>query len=319
MSETFKLTFFGTRGTRTVTGSQNEEFGGHTTCISLEAGTRKLIFDAGSGLVGLGQQIMRGHFQSRAPGPIVTYLFQTHAHYDHICGFPYYGPLYYADSTTYVYGPRNPHMGFEETLTLYVSPPFHPVPLHEMEGTIRWGEVSEPEAIFFVKGQEAPVMVNVKHSQFKLAAPPSQDVELVIRCLRGFNHPKSGVIIYRVEHAGRAVVIATDTEGYVHGDQRLINFSRGADVLIHDAMYTQETYAATTLPTQGWGHATTDCALSVARQAGVPRVYLIHHNPAHSDDELRRIEAQARERYPGAISARDGHCLDLIEAFTPSA
>ncbi len=313
--EQFELTFHGTRGTRTTTGAQNQEFGGHTTCIGLTINGRRLVFDSGSGIVQFGQRILGEHFATGAPGPVVSYLFHTHCHYDHICGFPYYGPLYFADSTTYVFGPRSPGLSFEQALRLYVHPPFHPVPIYEMEGTIVWGEVCEPEAILFVKGQEAPLSVNVKHSTLRKSAPPPEDVELVVRTLRGYNHPKSGVMMYRIEHAGRAVVIATDTEGYVFGDRRLIQFSRGADVLIHDAMYTRETYAETGLPTQGWGHATIDCAANVARAAGVERLYLIHHNPSHNDEELRQIEVRTQALFPGTIAARDGHTLDLLKTF----
>lgn len=318
MPDRFKLTFYGTRGSRSVCGAQYSEFGGDTTCLCLEVGDRTLIFDSGSGLVRCGQDLMKRHFSQCAKGPLVSYIFQTHTHYDHIIGFPYFGPLYYADSTTYVYGPRNTMMSFEETVRSFIKPPYHPIPLHEMEGVVRWGEVHEPEAIFFMKDQEEPVSVNVKHSKLRQEAPEPDRVETVVRCLRGYNHPKSGVMVYRVEHAGRSVVIATDVEGYVHGDQRLIHFSRGADVLVHDAMYTEETYASMPVPTQGWGHATVDCAMAVACKADVGRVYLVHHNPNHDDERLRAIEAQAQSIFDRAVSARDGHSLDLLEHFSDS-
>ncbi len=315
MPDRFKLTFYGTRGTRTVAGPEFVEFGGHTTCIHIEAGDRHLVFDSGSGIVKLGQDLMGKHFAAGAQGPLVSYLFHTHCHYDHIVGFPYYGPLYYPDSTTYVYGPRSPMMSFEDAMRAFVHPPYHPLPLHEMEGVVQWGEVNEPEAIFFVKGQEEPVVVNVKHSRLRQQAPPPEEVETVVRCLRGYNHPKSGVMVYRIEHAGRAVVVATDVEGYVHGDQRLIQFSKNAEVLIHDAMFTRDTYTNMPVPTQGWGHATVSCAMDVGRQADVDRIYLVHHSPAHNDAKLRQLEEQARELFPRAMSARDGHSVDLLEDF----
>ena len=314
----FTLTFYGTRGTRTVSGPQYAEFGGHTTCVVVEAGDRKLVFDSGSGIVAFGKQLVNDHFASTRPGPITSYLFHTHAHYDHICGFPYYAPLYVPDSTTYVFGPRNPLSSFEEALRTFVHTPFHPVPLYEMEGELRFGEIREPEAVFFVKGQADPVTVNVKHSELRKAAPTPAETEVVVHCLRGYNHPKSGVMFYRIEHAGRSVVLATDTEGYVFGDRRLARFASGASILIHDAMYTKNTYTSDILPTQGWGHSTVRCALRVAELAEVGHTYLVHHDPNHDDDTLRAMEADAQHKRPSSEIARDGTVVDLIKSFGPA-
>ena len=314
----FKLTFYGTRGTRTVSGPEYSEFGGHTTCVVVEAGDRKLVFDSGSGIVGFGKELVGAHFASGAPGPLVSYLFHTHCHYDHICGFPYYAPLYVPDTTTWVFGPRNPLCSFEEALRTFVHTPYHPVPLYEMEGELRFGEIREPEAVFFVKGQVDPVVVNIKHSELRKAAPAPEDTDVVVRCLRGYNHPKSGVMFYRIEHAGRSVVVATDTEGYVFGDRRLARFASGASVLIHDAMYTKGTYTSDILPTQGWGHSTVRCALQVAELASVGRTYLVHHDPNHGDATLRDMERDARKVHPNAEIARDGTVVDLIDSFPPA-
>lgn len=314
----FTLTFYGTRGTRTVSGPQYAEFGGHTTCVVIEAGERKLVFDSGSGIVGFGKDLVGNHFAAGKAGPIESYLFHTHCHYDHICGFPYYAPLYIPNSTTWIFGPRNPLSSFEQSLRTFVHTPYHPVPLYEMEGELRFGEIREPEAVFFVKGKSEPVVCNVKHSELRKAAPSPEETEVVVRCLRGYNHPKSGVMFYRVEYAGRSVVLATDTEGYVFGDRRLARFATDASVLIHDAMYTKGTYTSDILPTQGWGHSTVRCALRVGELASVNRIYLVHHDPNHGDDDLRAMEADAQAILANAEIARDGTVIDLLEAFPPA-
>ena len=307
----FTLTFYGTRGTRTVCGKQYLEFGGHTTCMAVRAASRLLVFDSGSGIVQLGKDEVTRHRASEGGGPLLTYLFQTHCHHDHISGFPYFTPFYLRNSTSYVFGPRSPVMGFEEAMTTFLHTPYHPVPIYEMPGKIVWGEVREPYAYYFVAGQEVPVVVNSCHSEQRKNAP--KDAEVVVRCLRGYNHPKGGVMFYRVEHQNRSIVIATDTEGYVHGDQRLVRFAAKADVLVHDGMYTDEAYTSGVAPTQGWGHSTVGTALDVAKQANVRRLFLVHHEPEHGDETLAQIESDAQAELACAAVARDGLVIDLLE------
>jgi ribonuclease BN (tRNA processing enzyme) len=311
MSDTFTLTLYGTRGSRTIAGERFARFGGDTTCVGLQIGQRRLIFDAGSGIVKLGQDAAAAHRASGDPNPLKTWLFLTHAHYDHLCGLPYFGPLYAPNAITWLYGPRNPFMSFQETIERFIHPPYHPVPMYEMQGEVRWGEISEPEALYFLKGQDDPVPV--RRCRPHLPAPDPDQVELVVSCMRGYNHPKSGVIIYKIQSQGRTVVLATDTEAYVLDDQRLIRFAQGADVLLHDGMYTEETYTSSPVPTQGWGHSTIESAVAVARAAAVKRLYLVHHDPAHDDDAMQAIEARAAALFPAARCGRDGLTLDLLQ------
>ncbi|MEO1271729.1 MAG: MBL fold metallo-hydrolase [Myxococcota bacterium] len=315
MVERFELTFYGTRGTRTVYGEQHRIYGGHTTCVGFRAGTRQIILDSGSGIVGLGNRLIQEHFASGSTDPLTTYLFHTHTHYDHICGLPYYVPLFLANATTYIYGPRNTQGSFREAIERFIHPPYHPVALHEMAGEKLWFEVGEPDVVYFLKGQEQPIILRTQHARQKALMPPDEQVEVVVRCLRGYNHPKNGVTIYRVECGGRSVVFATDVEGYVHGDQRLIQFAKDADVLIHDAMYTQDRYTTGPVPTQGWGHSTVQIATDVALQAEVGRLYMVHHDPSHDDNKLTEMEKLAQQRFSASTVARDNATVNLLEAF----
>ena len=70
----------------------------------------------------------------------------------------------------------------------------------------------------------------------------------------------------------------------------------GVDLLIHDAQHTNEEYEAK----RHWGHCTIEYALHVGHEAGVRSLALFHHDPLHTDEQLDRLGAQARERWIAA-------------------
>jgi ribonuclease BN (tRNA processing enzyme) len=135
--------------------------------------------------------------------------------------------------------------------------------------------------------------------------------DLVNICvMRSYAHPQ-GVFIYRIEYGGKALVLATDVEGYIGGDQRLIRFARGAHLLIHDAQYTDAEYKNPNAPRQGWGHSTWQMAVEVAQAARAERLALFHHDPVHTDDMLARAEREAQVVFPGAIMACERLTIEL--------
>ena len=124
-------------------------------------------------------------------------------------------------------------------------------------------------------------------------------------------HPKLGVMVYRVECGGRSVVYATDIEAPKGGHADVVECARGADVLIHDAQYTDEEYYSGTTLKAGWGHSTVRMAAEVARDAGVGELILYHHDPTHNDKEIARLEAGARKIFPHTRAATEGMTLSL--------
>jgi ribonuclease BN (tRNA processing enzyme) len=114
------------------------------------------------------------------------------------------------------------------------------------------------------------------------------------------------VNIYRVTWRGKTVVYATDTEGYVESDQRLVRFAKDADLLIHDAQYRIEDYINQADPKQGFGHSTPAMACAVAQQAGACRLVLFHHDPNYDDETVAQIEADAQRVFPRACAAYEG-------------
>ena len=128
--------------------------------------------------------------------------------------------------------------------------------------------------------------------------------------MRSYAHPQH-VFFYRVEMGDKKMVVATDTEGYLGGDRRLIRFAREADLLIHDGEYTTEEYLDPSRTKQGWGHSTWEMAVEVAQAAAVKRLVLTHHNARHDDAFLEDMERQAQARFPATVMGREGLTVDL--------
>lgn len=267
-----KIRFWGVRGSIAAPGPDTAAVGGNTSCVELVCGATRLVLDAGTGLRGLGQELV-----AREEATDVTLLL-SHYHWDHIQGLPFFVPVYRKDTKLTVIGGANGVMGVRETLERQMSAPTFPVRLDEVGARLTMREARFGESF---------------------------DVgEATVRVAKG-NHP-GGVLAYRVEHEGRSIVYATDTEHYACVDPALRALAEGADVLVYDAQYTQEEYAAKV----GWGHSTWKAGTDLARAAGVGTLVLYHHDPMRSDEGVRRIEEAARSVFPDTVAAREGLVLE---------
>jgi phosphoribosyl 1,2-cyclic phosphodiesterase len=296
--------FWGVRGSFPVSGDGFLHFGGNTSCVEIRAGGHLIVCDMGTGMIRLGNELFRNHAggsnDSRGRKGIEAVILVSHAHHDHTQGFPFFKPAYVESSMLHIFGPRIFNEDFKDIMAKAMMAPLFPVDLADMRSGQRIRNVEESELIVLRKGSP-PETVGTQGGE---PALPKDSV--AIRVLKSYAHPKGGVVNYRISHEGRSVVYATDVEGYVGGDARLVNFSRGADLLIHDAQYLPEEYTGLPVPTQGFGHSTYEMATAVAKAAGVRRLALFHHDPAHSDDEIRKIEKKAVKAFPGAFAAREG-------------
>jgi ribonuclease BN (tRNA processing enzyme) len=113
-------------------------------------------------------------------------------------------------------------------------------------------------------------------------------------------------MMYRVTCGGRSVVYATDVEGPKGGHEDVVAFARGADVLIHDAQYTDLEYHGGHLNKAGWGHSTVRMAAEVACAAKVKQLVLYHHDPEHDDAQVHQLERLARTIFPKSRAATEG-------------
>lgn len=264
--------FWGVRGSIASPGSATAGVGGNTSCVEVVCGQTRIVLDAGTGLRGLGSEL------AREQEPLALTLLLSHYHWDHIQGLPFFAPLYRKETELTIVGASGT-TSVRETLHRQMSAPVFPVRLEEVGARLETKEVS-PGSTFAVG-------------------------EATVRVARG-NHP-GGVLAYRIEHQGRSVVYATDTEHYACVDPALRALSEGADVLIYDAQYTPEEYSGKV----GWGHSTFLHGTDLARSAGVNSLVLFHHDPTRSDARVLEIETRAREYFPASLAAREGMQIDL--------
>jgi ribonuclease BN (tRNA processing enzyme) len=249
--------------------------------VEVVAGETRIALDAGTGLRKLGAQLFADS-KERGKNVELTVLL-SHVHWDHIQGLPFFGPIF-APGTHLTLGGGATVTPLRETMRRQMSAPTFPVDWNDLPSTLEYLELRDG----------ARLSIGDAHVQVARA-----------------NHPDA-VFAYRVEHGGRAMVYATDTEHYSCVDPRLVNLSRGADVLVYDAQYLPEEYAGQAGPSRvGWGHSTYEAAASLARAAGVGQLLLFHHDPMRTDDGVVAIEDRARGLFENVSAAREGMTIEL--------
>lgn len=275
----FRIIFWGVRGSIPSPGPSTVETGGNTSCVEVRCGKELLILDGGTGLRLLGNQLVKEQ-------PLKARLFFSHVHWDHIQGFPFFAPAFVQGNTIELYGATNVTGTLEETLAGQMNFPNFPVRLNNMGAKMTFHDIDDGQILHFD--------------------------EITVRSAR-LNHPQ-GVLAYRIEYNDRALVYATDTEHYDHIDEKLVDLSRDADVLIYDAQYTPEEYSgeADGRPRVGWGHSTMIDGVKVVKAANVKRLLLFHHDPEQEDEIIREKEKRARELFPQSDAAREGMTIDLL-------
>jgi len=247
---------WGTRGSIPSPGPATAGYGGNTTCVEVQAGKSRIIFDAGTGIRLLGEKLM-------AEGAKSACIFLTHFHWDHIQGFPFFAPVYNPEFNLRIVGPEQDGMDVESLFAGQMGSVYFPIPYEALSANLAFDHLNEG-----VWEQDG----------------------IRMRAMR-MRHP-SYTVGYRVEAYGRSVVFVPDNE-LVGGPfptpsgwrEKLEQFAEGADVLIHDAMFTDEEYHKK----EGWGHSTFSQTLELAERAGVKQLFFFHHAPERSDAELNLI------------------------------
>ena len=288
-----KVTFRGVRGSHAMPGKNTIEYGGNTTCIEIQAGEERIIFDAGTGIISLGKQMLMEHFTKQMP--LNCSLFFSHMHHDHNEGLPFFQPMYIANAKIYMFGP-DPLA--ENIGNVLFQSPYFPVDLKELGALKILQSIITSDVVIFDNGN--PRLYNTKRKKIDIP-----EDKVVVRIMKSYAHPKLGVFLFRLEYKNKSVTFCTDTEGYSGGDTKLITFAKDTDLLIHDAQYTVANYVSPPVPKQGFGHSTPEMAVEVAQKAEVKMLACTHHDPDATDEVLAKEEIRIKELFPNSFYAKD--------------
>ncbi len=265
-----EVRFLGVRGSVATSGSHVARIGGNTSCIEVTSHGERLILDAGTGLRGLGDELLKGGKAVKAT------MLWSHLHWDHIQGFPFFAPAYVPTSQLKLYGPGiNGAAQLRSVLKQQMMPPNFPVPLTAMRGSLEFDDAIANQPIHV-----GPFTI----TPFDL------------------NHPQ-GCMGYRVDADGASFVYMTDVElSLTTLNSTVASIIEGADALVLDAQFTPDEYQTK----KGWGHSSFVDAAQIAFATRAKRLFLFHHDPARNDDQVETMAEEARSYFAASEPAREG-------------
>jgi len=274
-----EVTFHGVRGAIPAPGPETVRYGGNTSCVAIRSSLgRLLILDAGTGIIGLGKSILPAGF-GKGQGHAAILL--SHAHWDHIQGFPFFGPFYVPGNTFTVIGGSSSSELLERVLERQMSAQFFPVQTYRNMG-------AQIEMRSMLEDREARV------GEAKITAHPNA-------------HGPTQALAFRIEADGKTLVYASDV-GYPKDGPppESIALYRGADLLVHDSTFTPEDR----LQRLARGLSSLDDAVGAALQADVKKLALFHYDQDYSDHDVDQLVLRGRR----LLDARGAERVEILGA-----
>ncbi len=275
---------WGCRGSLAAPGPETVRYGGNTSCLEIRlSDDRLVVIDAGTGIRGLGVSLGAGR-------PDRIDILLTHLHLDHIEGLAFFTPLWDHDAEVHLWGPASPTHTLRERVATFFSPPLFPIHLDDIPSHLVFHDV------------------------------PDTAWELGPARVRGeqVTHP-GPTLGYRLEEGGKVLTYISDHEPALGVDLGSASpewvsgygLARGADVLFHDAQYTEDEYPART----GWGHSSIAHTVAFGLLAKVRQLIMFHHDPLHTDAQLEAMLLRAHELWGeengDLVLAHEGMVLDV--------
>jgi len=290
MSE-FRVKIRGVRGSYPVADKNFLKYGGNTACVEINVNGNLIIIDAGTGLIGLGNELLQRYVESGTTlpdrTPVKATFLLSHIHQDHIQGFPFFKPLHVSSSVINVFGEVNYGEKLEKELADLLFTKTFPVDLGDIGADLKINDIDETSFII-IKNNSEPQIVRVDEFMRKNYGPE----DIIISSYKSYAHPQQGVMIYKIEYNGKSVVYASDKESYIGGDKKLAKFAKNCNLLIHDAQYSTEDYSSIITPKQGFGHSTFEMAREAKKQVNAEKLVYFHYDPAYTDEKLDALSEE---------------------------
>lgn len=273
-----RLVIGGCRGAYPTSNHSRGGYGGDTTSFLIQGGSGdQVLIDLGTGV-----RLLNGFLRAE-PGSRNLLVLMTHYHLDHLAGLPALTLMHDPTWSVTFAGPLLSGQGVDAVVGRLLSPPFSPLRGEDYAARIEYLTLAEADS--------PPVF--------------SGNSLLIRRC--SLQHP-GGCSAYRIEEQERSVVVATDVEWALSSPAQrealrtLCAQPRPADLLVMDGQYSRERYPGH----EGWGHSTWEECVEFARQAGVKRLVITHHDPSDDDAALEEKDSLLQASWPQARLARAG-------------
>ncbi|OEH85288.1 hypothetical protein BHU72_04110 [Desulfuribacillus stibiiarsenatis] len=288
-TDLIQVTFWGVRGSKPTPGKDTMLYGGNTSCIQAQINNRTILFDAGTGIVEFGNQLMRFHKPVERDDELNKHhksinadVFFSHLHWDHIQGIPFFQPLYSPLNTFRFYGESKNDLSLKEIIEMQMQSPHFPITMRLMKSSISFNEITANQTVDLGDG--------ITVTTFAV------------------NHP-NGCLAYKLQYKQYSIVYCTDTE-HITGDQeqQFVNFIKDTNLFIYDCHYTNDEYTGVLdgFPKYKWGHSTWEEGVRLSHIANVECLALFHHKENRTDNQQSLIEQAAKKAFSKSIAAREG-------------
>jgi phosphoribosyl 1,2-cyclic phosphodiesterase len=279
-----KVTLWGTRGSLATPGPETLQFGGNTSCVSIQGSEDTIIvLDGGTGIRKLGQHL---------PDSIKrVFILLTHLHMDHVQGLPFFAPLRREGVEVHIWGPASTTMGLRARLLRYLSPALFPISVREILSDLHFHVL--PSGTIGIHEFEVTA---------QLIIHPNPTVGY---CIRDQGHAVTYLPDHEPALGAKSFPIGEDwTSGY--------DLAEGVDLLIHDSQYTSEEYETRV----GFGHSCLHHAFRFGQLTQVKEFVPFHHDPTHTDQMLdKMINNAVDELQPSyaVIPGKEGTVIEVGE------
>lgn len=270
-------------------------YGGNTTCVEVNADDQQFILDMGTGVRELGKAQMAEAFRTKNTH-LSGIILQSHVHWDHIQGVPFWQPLYLPRRMFHCeyqfFGGKSWDSQLDLVYRGQMNPPVFPVSIEELEETamrMKFKTLYDGWTEHFQHGGEEA------KERGRMDLAQGKKVELIQSKVlaRKLFHPQE-TFGYRIEYQGKKIAFTTDHEPYAGGVPKpLMELVNGVDLWITDCQYSHDDYIGKNgVQKMGWGHSFPEYIALVAKEAQPKHIVTTHHDP---DSDDFKIEAIARQ------------------------
>jgi phosphoribosyl 1,2-cyclic phosphodiesterase len=291
--KSFKIKFWGVRGSIPTPGKATFKYGGNTSCVELQCLDGPfIILDAGTGIRELGK------FLLDKKNPVNAYIFLTHFHWDHIQGLPFFRPAFDPHNSFTIVGSDDAAIKLDQIISFQMDPTYFPITIEDMQANIQFRSIKEQQ--FEIDGAQIQT-IYLNHPGYALGYRITYNNKSVIYISDNepFNYPTDNLIYSKKYNSNK---IEDIFENLVEDkEKKLIHFCMNADVLIHDSQFFQEEY----LEKVAWGHSPFNYTVQLAMKSLAKKLILFHHDPDHDDKTIDHLETLSKQILKNANQSMD--------------